>query len=136
MAQQDDPINSSPSRPILSITVTRQKQKSRRQQTAFLIFFFTAFSFTLTHSSPTSPLLYVISTMLLLTNSLSFLHSKRSLPHTMPSPPSFPFLNPNSRHLCLPPNPNSKVIFASVFFKFHFFMKICLTALVSRLLEE
>ncbi|XP_040374185.1 protein PHYLLO, chloroplastic isoform X8 [Rosa chinensis] len=48
--------------------------------------------------------------MLLLTNSLSFLHSNtRSLPHTKPSaPPPFPFLHPNSRHLRLPPN--SKVV--------------------------
>ncbi|XP_061990446.1 protein PHYLLO, chloroplastic isoform X1 [Rosa rugosa] len=50
--------------------------------------------------------------MLLLTNSLSFLHSNtRSLPHTKPwppPPPPFPFLHPNSRHLRLPPN--SKVV--------------------------
>ncbi|KAM1402396.1 hypothetical protein ACFX2I_011149 [Malus domestica] len=56
--------------------------------------------------------------MLLLTNSLSFLHGKRSLSFprtTRPPPPPFLFLNPDSRHFRLP----QKSFFFSTLIYFH-----------------
>lgn len=134
------------SKPILSPIMNLQRLPVQKQSPYLLPL--SPLSSSLSQTSlPFSsfPVSLLNAIMLLLTNSLSFLPYKRSfsLPDAMPSlapPPPFPFLNPNSRHLGLPPNPNSNVISRFPFLYFSPYYGFCVWSfysfLVCRLFEE